>query len=262
MPAVIIASIMVVLYTAYMWTLIVAATLVFGTLLGLLMPVARKGLLYSLITRGWGRTIVRGSGVRFTMIGADQLDPAAPCVYMSNHQSYFDVICEVGYLPHPARFVAKKELVYIPIFGQVMWGSGHIIINRSRHADSVAGLKKAALKIRSGTSILVFPEGTRSPDHKLGEFKKGGFMLALEAQVPIVPVSVSGTHPMMPKDGFTFTKSDVTIVIGDPIPTAGLTPTERDRLMALTRAAIIRNFPEGSAEALANNRDQVLKQIS
>ncbi|HUT54221.1 MAG TPA: lysophospholipid acyltransferase family protein [bacterium] len=257
-----IASSMVVLYTAYMWALIAAATLVFGGLLVVLSPVARKGPIYRLISRAWGRIIVRASGVRFSMIGADKLDPLKPCVYMSNHQSYFDVICEIGYLPHPARFVAKKELVYIPIFGQAMWASGHIIINRSRHADSMAGLKKAADKIRAGTSILVFPEGTRSPDHKLGEFKKGGFMLALEAQVPIVPVSVSGTHPMMPKDGFTFRKSDVTIVIGEPIPTAGLTAADRTRLIDLTRAAIIKNFPAGSAEALANQKDPVLEKIS
>jgi 1-acyl-sn-glycerol-3-phosphate acyltransferase len=240
------------LYTVYMWALIAGATLVFGGLLGVLIPVARKGPLYRLITRAWGRAIVRGAGVRFTMIGADKVDPHKPFVYMSNHQSYFDVICEVGFLPHPARFVAKKELVYIPIFGQVMWGTGHVIVNRSRHDQSVASLQKAAAKIRGGTSILVFPEGTRSPDHKLGPFKKGGFMLALEAKVPIVPVSVSGTRPMMPKGGFTFRKSDVTIVIGDPIETANLTQADRDRLMQLTREAIIKNFPSGSAEAKAN----------
>jgi 1-acyl-sn-glycerol-3-phosphate acyltransferase len=133
-----------------------------------------------------------------------------------------------------------------------MWASGHIIVNRSRHEAAVSELKKAAAKIKKGTPILVFPEGTRSPDHRLGPFKKGGFMLALEAQVPIVPVSIMGTRPMMPKAHYTFKKSDVTIVIGAPLPTEGLGPDDRDRLMELTRRALVANFREGTPEQKAN----------
>lgn len=246
------------LYTAYMWVLIIGAVLVFGTALAVAMPVARKGPIYSLITRGWARTIVRASGVSLSLAGFEKVDVSRPCVYMSNHQSYFDVICQVGYLPHPVRFVAKKELVYLPLFGQLMWATGHVIVNRARHDKAVAEMKKAAGKISGGTSILVFPEGTRSPDHRLGEFKKGGFILALEAGVPVVPVSVSGTHPMMPKGGYTFSRSDVTIVIGGPIDVSDMGADDLGALMDLTRKRIIENFPEGSGEARANRDDPVL----
>ena len=242
------------LYTVYMWAVIILATLVFGGLLGLLFPVAGRDSVYGAISRTWGRVIVHLSGVNFSLRGAEKIPLDQPCVFMSNHQSYFDVICLTGFLPRPARFVAKKELLYIPVFGQVMWASGHIIVNRAKHERAVAELTKAAAKIQNGTSILVFPEGTRSPAHRLGEFKKGGFMLALAAQVPVIPLSIAGTHPMMPKDRFTFTKSDVAIVVGDPIPAAGRTEADRDRLMALTRAAIIKNFPPDSAEAKANGK--------
>ena len=251
--AMIIASIM--LYTFYMWALIASTVIVFGLTLLLTLPLARKGPLYKLIVHGWGKTIVAGSGVKVTIVGRDKLDPAVPYVFMSNHQSYFDVICLVARLTHPVRFVAKKELLYVPVFGLCMWASGHIIINRAQHAAAVGELKKAAAKIRAGTPVLVFPEGTRSPDHKLGPFKKGGFMLALEAQVPVVPLSIVGSHPMMPKDRYTFARSDVTIVVGDPIPTAGLNSSsegDKEQLMALTRKAMVRNFPVNTPEYEAN----------
>lgn len=247
------------LYTFYMWFLLVAATLFWAGLLALLIPAARKGPLYQFITRSWARMIVRASGTPLEISGLSKLDPDSPYVFMSNHQSYFDVIGLAGYLPRPVRFVAKKELVYVPLFGQVMWATGHIIINRARHDSAVDELKKAAAKIAGGTSILVFPEGTRSPDHRLGEFKKGGFMLALAAKVPVVPISIAGTQPMMPKNRWTFARTRVHIVIGDPIPTADLIPEDRDRLMAMTRDAIIRNFPPGSPEFDANKQELTRK---
>lgn len=240
------------LYTLYMWALIAGATLAFGSALLLLIPMARRGPLYKLIVHGWAKVIVAGSRVRVTVIGIERLDPVEPYVFMANHQSYFDVISLVARLDHPVRFVAKKELMFIPVFGWCMWASGHVVINRSRHDDAVASLRKAAQKVRSGTPILVFPEGTRSGDHHLGPFKKGGFMLALEAGVPLVPVSISGSSPMMPKGRYTFSRSDVSIVIGDPILTEGLTQADRDQLIERTRKAIIANFPPDTPESNAN----------
>ncbi len=246
------------LYTVYMWLLIVAAVLCFGALLALSLPFARSGPVYSLITRAWARTIVRGSGVKLEVKGKDKVDVNSPYIYMSNHQSYFDVISQVGYLPHPVRFVAKKELAYLPLFGQLMWATGHPIVNRGNKKSAKASMQKAADKISRGTSILVYPEGTRSPDHRLGPFKKGGFMLAIQSGVPILPVSVSGTHPMMPKGGYSFTRSNVTMVFGDPVRTEGLSQDDMEELMDRTRAAIIENFPEDSPEREANREDPVL----
>jgi 1-acyl-sn-glycerol-3-phosphate acyltransferase len=250
------------IYTLYMWTLITGAVLVFGAVLALALPIAWKGPLYRLITGGWAKFIVLGAGLKLECRGLEKLDPAKPYVFMSNHQSYFDVICLTAGVSHPLRFVAKKELVYIPVFGQLMWATRHIIIDRSRPGRAVSEMQKAARKIRGGISILVFPEGTRSPDHRLGPFKKGGFMLALESKVPVVPISITGTSPMMPKGTYSFTKSDFTITIGDPIPTDDLTADDREELMDKTRAAIIRNFPEDSPEHKANKHDPALEKFS
>lgn len=249
---------MFLFYTLYMWAVIVAAVLFFGSLAALFLPLCRRVFVYRLIVVTWARTIVGLSGVSLKVLGLDRVDPARPYVFVSNHQSYFDVICLIATLPANMRFVAKKELLYIPLFGQVMWGLGHIVVDRSRRSKAVSEMKKAARKIGGGISILVFPEGARSPDHKLLPFKKGGFNLAMEAGVPVVPVSVSGTRPMMPKGGFTFRKSDVTVAVGEPIEMGRYGTRDRDRLMADAMEAIIAGFPEGSAEALAN-KDQANK---
>jgi 1-acyl-sn-glycerol-3-phosphate acyltransferase len=252
----------VMIYTLYMWTLITGAVIVFGAVLALALPIAWRGPLYRLITGGWAKFIVLGAGVKLDCRGLEKLDPSKPYVFMSNHQSYFDVICLTAGVSQPLRFVAKKELVYIPVFGQLMWATRHIIIDRSRPERAVSEMQKAAQKIRGGISILVFPEGTRSPDHRLGLFKKGGFMLALQAKVPVVPVSISGTGPMMPKGRLSFKKSDVTITIGEPFPTNDLTTDDREELMDRTRAVIIRNFPQDSPEYQANKDDPSPEKFS
>jgi 1-acyl-sn-glycerol-3-phosphate acyltransferase len=199
--------------------------------------------------------------VKVKVTGMEKLGPGRPYVFVSNHQSYFDVLCLIGHTVPSMRFMAKKELVYVPIFGQLMWAAGHIVIDRKRHDKSRFGVQKAGEKIREGTSVLVFAEGTRSPDHVLGPFKKGGFILALEAGVPVVPVSIAGTRPMMAKGKFTFTKSDIMLVVGDPIPVEDPGPDDREELMDRVRAAMIWNFPRQTPEFLANRSDPVLEKF-
>jgi len=249
------------IYTVYMWILIIVCVLLFGTALSITLPFSRKGRIYDAITRGWGKTVTKFAGVPVKTIGFEKVDRGKPHIYMTNHQSYFDVICQTGFLPQMIRFVAKKELVYLPFFGQVMWAADHIIIDRSKQADAVAEMKKAGQKIRDGISILVYPEGTRSPDRVLCDFKKGGFMMALEAGVPIIPVSMVGTSPMMPKGRYTFTRTKVTMVCGDLIDPNEYSKEEREGLMDRVRAEIIRNFPRDSAEWEANKDDPVLKKF-
>jgi 1-acyl-sn-glycerol-3-phosphate acyltransferase len=242
------------IYTIYMWAAIIFYTLTWGTLLAILLPFNWHGIFYRLITRAWARCIVFTSRVPVEIEGLEKIPPV-PCVYMSNHQSYFDVICLIGYLPVPVRFVAKKVLTYIPVFGQLMWATGHVIIKREDQKQAFGKLDQAAEKIQTGTSVLVFPEGTRSPDHKLGPFKKGGFVLAVKAGVPIIPISITGTHPMMPKGSFRFTRTIVRIRIGDPVASMEYPLEQKEGLMKRLRKAIIDNFEPESEEAKAN-RDE------
>jgi 1-acyl-sn-glycerol-3-phosphate acyltransferase len=163
---------------------------------------------------------------------------------MSNHQSLVDIAAIVSTLPRTQswRFVAKKELARVPIFGQAIVASGHIIIDRGDRARAVESLRRAAEIIRAGTTVIVFPEGTRSPRGNLRAFKSGPFHLALEAQVPIIPVTVSGSQRITPKGQLIVHRGVVKIVYGKPIPTRGLSLDGRKELAGRVREAIVRGY--------------------
>jgi len=243
------------LYTIYMWAVLIFFTFTCGTLLVLTVPFDRRSRCYHPISRAWARLIIWASRNPVTIAGLDRLDPGRPAIYMTNHQSYFDVICLAALLPVPVRFVAKKILVYIPVFGQAMWASGHIIVQRENRQQSFQALDQAAEKIQRGTSVLVFPEGTRSPDHRLGPFKKGGFVLGVKAQVPIIPISIAGTRPMMPKGSYRFARTRVRMAVAEPVSTAGVDLQSKETLMARVRQEIIYHFPPDSNEAKANRAE-------
>jgi len=243
------------LYTIYMWLVLLSLTFSLGPLLVLTVPFDRRGRCYLPIVRTWARLIIWASGNPVTLEGLERVDPSRPAIYMTNHQSYFDVICLAALLPVPVRFVAKRILVYIPVFGQVIWATGHVIIQREDRRQSFQALDQAAAKIAGGTSVLVFPEGTRSPDHRLGPFKKGGFVLGIKAGVPIIPISITGTRPMMPKGSFRFARTRVKLIVGHPLNTAEFELPRKEELMRKVRSEIIYHFPPDSAEAAANRAE-------
>ncbi|RIL07752.1 MAG: 1-acyl-sn-glycerol-3-phosphate acyltransferase [Proteobacteria bacterium] len=194
--------------------------------------------------RVWIRWIVRSFGVRIELQGIENVPTHAPVILMSNHQSLCDIAAIVLTLPESVnwRFVAKRELTRVPIFGQVLVASGHIIIDRGDRAKAVASLQRAAERIRAGTTVIVFPEGTRSPDGHLRHFKSGPFHLALEAQVPIVPVTVSGSQRITPKGELRIHPGTVKIAYGKPIPTRGLAIEQRKQLAARVRESIAQGY--------------------
>jgi 1-acyl-sn-glycerol-3-phosphate acyltransferase len=194
--------------------------------------------------RVWVRWIVRSFGVRIEAEGLENVPTHAPVILMSNHQSLCDIAAIVLTLPESVswRFVAKRELTRVPIFGQVLVASGHVIIDRGDRAKAVESLHRAAERIRAGTTVIVFPEGTRSPDGHLRHFKSGPFHLALEAQVPIVPVTVSGSQRVTPKGELRVRPGTVKITYGKPIPTRGLSIEHRKQLAARVREAIAQGY--------------------
>jgi len=142
----------------------------------------------------------------------------------------------------PFRWLAKAELFKIPIFGRAMRGAGYIPINRTDRPAAIESLRQAAGAVRRGVSVMIFPEGTRSLDGTLKPFKKGGFVMAIEAGVPIVPVALRGTFDIMPKNRLMIRPRDVMMVIGEPIATTGYSIHSKEALMDEVRNALHRQL--------------------
>lgn len=226
------------LRTAYAWTLGVVLTL-FWSAVGLVTwPLSPRGELYLKFARIWSGMILRGLSIPLDVERAADLDPDRPYLFMSSHRSVFDIFALFLAIRHSLRMVAKRELFFIPIFGWALWMCGFIPIDRSNRESAIRSLGEAARKVREGISVLVFPEGTRGPGEQLLPFKKGGFVLALEAGVPVVPIAILGSERIMPKGSLRVGRGRIEVRVGRPIPTAGRGSGARDALMGEVRRAI------------------------
>lgn len=205
---------------------------------GLFRVKHRPGGIYDRAGRGWGRSLLAVNGLRVRVEGMERLEPGRSYVFASNHSSFADIWVLFAYLPGSVRFVAKKELLSIPIFGQALRARGEIPINRTNLRDAFAAYDEAAERLRAGLSAIVFVEGTRSRDGKLHDFKKGPFVLAIRAGVPIVPVFIEGTFEALPPGGWYVRLRPITLKIGEPVPTADREFDDRDELMRRTRTAM------------------------
>lgn len=197
-----------------------------------------SGGIYDRLQRRWARTLLRATRIRVVLAGAERL-PAGPAVFVSNHASFVDIWTLLALLPGSVRFVFKREFMYFPILGLAMRAMGHIPIDRARRAAAFGSYDRAAASIRSGISAVVFAEGTRSRDGKLHAFKKGPFVLAISAEAPVVPVFCDGGYQRLPKGSVAPRSGTVTLRIGEPIPTSGLTYEDRDRISEQARNAIV-----------------------
>jgi 1-acyl-sn-glycerol-3-phosphate acyltransferase len=169
--------------------------------------------------RYWGRILCWLAGVRVTVEGFERLDPQQTYIFAGNHCSQYDIFAFQGFFPHDFRWIAKKELFRIPLFGRAMHRIGYIPIDRSHGRQALKSLDEAARRIAAGSSVLIFPEGTRSADGVLREFKTGAVMLAIKAGVPIVPLGFNGSYAVLPKGKFLPRRGTITIRIGTPMPT-------------------------------------------
>lgn len=201
----------------------------------------RRGgrLVHSLISVPWAKVILWVCGVKTQVRGKENLDPGVPRIYLSNHQSYFDIFALLACLPVQFKFVMKAELMRIPLLGPAMRRAGYIGIERDDPRKAIQGMNEAARKARDGASILVFPEGTRSVDGQLQPFKPGGFHLALKSGCDIVPVAISGTRFIVPKGSLRIERGFVQIHIGRPLPVGGYSKREMPRLMEKARETLL-----------------------
>jgi 1-acyl-sn-glycerol-3-phosphate acyltransferase len=164
--------------------------------------------------------------------GAEQLEPGRTYVFTANHQSYLDIPVVFAHLPADFRIMAKASLFHFPFLGWHLRRSGHMPVERKNPARAARSLLAAAGHVRRGRAVFIFPEGGRSPDGRLGEFKSGAFLLAIKAETPVVPVSISGTHGLLPMRSWYIHSGHVEMRLHAPIPTAGMTSASSESLAA------------------------------
>jgi 1-acyl-sn-glycerol-3-phosphate acyltransferase len=195
-------------------------TIVLGTISILSSFVDSSGDVGHRCARAWAWLILRTTGVRVTVRGAEGLDPGRSYVFASNHQSIYDIPIVFTSIPVQLRIVAKASLGRFPFLGWHLQRTGHLLIDRKNPGAGV--VKKMARLVGGARSLIVFPEGTRSVDGSVARFKGGMFLVAIDAGLPVVPVSIAGSRHVMLKGRLMTCPGDVTITIHEPIPTTGV----------------------------------------
>ncbi len=228
--------------TLYITIWVVISTLVLGLSVIIISFFVKSGNPLHRIARLWGRSILVVSRIKVTVEGLSRIDPQRPYIYMPNHQSNFDIPVLLGHLTVQFRWLAKMELFKIPIFGHAMCKAGYISIDRNNRESAIQSLEVAAEKIRNGVSVLIFPEGTRSRDGKIQPFKKGGFVMAIDSGVPIVPVIISGARSIMTKGKFRVNPGRIRMSIQQPIDTTTYSRDTKEALMQHVRRVIRDNY--------------------
>ncbi|MDO9067193.1 MAG: lysophospholipid acyltransferase family protein [Deltaproteobacteria bacterium] len=175
-----------------------------------------SGRAYAWHARLWARLSLGLAGVQVTVRGAEQL-PDGPVIFMSNHQSSFDILALLAAMPRQIHWIAKKELFDIPVFGPSMRRGGYIPLDRGDGRKALQSVDDAAAAIRQGKSVVMFPEGTRTQDGRLLPFKRGGFILARKAGVPVVPVTINGSGRINPANQIRLYRGDISITLHSPM---------------------------------------------
>lgn len=221
--------------TLLVWLIGLPVTIFIFILVIISLAFDRSGNSIHSIGALWSRILLFLSGVTVEIKGAENLLQDRPQILASNHRGAFDILALQGFIPIQFRWVAKKSLFKIPIIGWSMSLVGYVSIDREKAGSAYKSIERAAEKVKNGTSVLIFPEGTRSAAGSLLPFKRGGFLLATKSGVPIVPVSIRGTENLMKKESILIRPGAVKVVIGKPIPVSDV---DEKLLMEMVRKAI------------------------
>ena len=217
-----------------------ANTVVFGTYGALVGFVPPRGDWTLAGARWWARGVLLGGFVRLRREGRERVPRGEPVVFMANHESWLDIPALLAAIPVQVRFLAKKSLFKVPFLGWAIAAMGFIPVDRENRREAVRSFEEAAARIRRGRSVLIFPEETRSMDGNLLPLQRGGFLIAIKAGIPIVPVGIDGARRCLGKHNYLIRPGTVTVRFGDPIPTSGRGVTEKGVLMERVRAEIER----------------------
>jgi 1-acyl-sn-glycerol-3-phosphate acyltransferase len=221
----------IALYTIVLGTISIASSLVDST-----------GDFGHRCARAWAWLILKTTGVHVTVRGVDKLDPQHSYVFASNHQSIYDIPIVFASLPLQLRIVAKESLANFPFLGWHLRRTGHLIVDRNNPGAGV--VRKMARLVHGSRSLIVFPEGTRSTTGAVGKFRGGTFVVAIEAGLPIVPVSIAGSRHVMRKGRLMTCPGDVTLTVHDPIPTTDVARAGARALAERTRDVVSRDVDQ------------------
>ena len=229
-------------FIIYKW-IFIAPFLAFTTVL-LTIPIIILSFLGAgnfssrVIAKAWARINAAAAMIKVEILGRDKLDPNRSYIIVVNHQSLTDIYALYGFLECDVKWVMKKELRAIPVFGHAAVAMGHIIIDRSNTKSAVQTINDARAKIHGGMSVIFFPEGTRSDPGELRKFKKGAFRFAIELGLPILPVALHGAANILPSNTIDLMPGKIKLEYCDPIPTAGMDISDVTRLAIQARESI------------------------
>lgn len=220
--------------------LVVVLSTTFFSVLGLIGGLVRAPhRLYDWIHRTWARSVLAAAGAKVEVEGLENSTPGRAQILVANHQSMLDIWALMAAVPVSLRFVAKKELSRIPVFAAACKAAGHVFIDRTRPGEAAGAIRAAGERMRrQGLSLVLFPEGTRSPDGALGRFRRGAFALAIETGADLVPVAIEGGGRILGRDAKRITPGTIRIRLAPPVPLGGLSTEDRDALVEKTRVTV------------------------
>jgi len=189
-------------------------------------------------SRFWSRIALALARVKVTTVGTEHIPVEGPVIYMGNHQSNFDILALTVAMPRRFSWLAKEELFRVPFLGGAMRRAGYIPLDRRDGRQALRSIEEAARRIRDGVSVVIFPEGTRTHDGTLLPFKKGGFILASRAAVPVVPFTINGGRAINPRDQLALYPGDIRVTFAEPVQPKGMGNTDRELLREQVRAAV------------------------
>ena len=222
------------------WAIIVAivATIPLATAVLIIAILSSASPWIDPIIRIWARLVLWGAGIEIHGEGMETIDRAKRYILIANHHSYFDIPCIFAAIPQPIRFMAKKSLFSIPIFGWAIGRAGFIPIDRKNRRTAVKSFDLAVERIRKGNTIVIFPEEGRSREVAMRPFQRGAFLLAIRSELPILPLAIDGTYEVLRVGAKRITPGVVTIRAGTPIETAGVSVRAKDSLLEQSRGQI------------------------
>ncbi len=229
-------------YLIFLIIFLIFNTFVLGLIVIMISPFDQNGNIVHYIGRFWSLLNIFLAGTRVKIRGKEKIDKGSNYIVMSNHQSLFDVWALIGKLPLQIRWIVKKEIRKVPFFGYALEKMGHIYIDRHDRKNAYMGLEAAVQKIKKGTSIIIFPEGTRSKNGRLQRFRLGGATLAMRSGIHILPVTVNGGRFALPKGTLALMPGKMEIIVGDPIDPCAFDENGKEELTAAVKSAIEKNL--------------------